>query len=193
MAFVSQTLCHHMLGHQYEAYIVSFIFVTAIFALKKNYLKKSELKHISGSVKKIVVFSLIFFVATSPLCPVVRFLFPDNTSIYKGEHERLLTEVVNMVPPNASIITQDNLFTHFSHRINAYVVPDRFLETGIRDIVVNFVNQTMDKVEYVLVDNKTDPIATALVLSLLETKPQFTLISSKDNGTILLYRRTLEV
>jgi hypothetical protein len=47
----------------------------------------------------------------------------------------------------------------------------------------------LDKVEWVLVDNKTDPIATALVLSLLETKPQFTLIASRDDGTILLYWR----
>jgi len=188
-SFISQTLCHHMLGHHYEAYVVSFIFVAAIFGLKKNYLKKSELKHISGSVKKIVVFNLIFLVGVSPLCPVVRFLFPDYTSIYIGEHERLLSEVVNMVPPNASIITQDNLFTHFSHRINAYVVPDRFLGTGIRDNAVKFVNLTLDNVEYVLVDNKTNPIATMLVLSLLETKPQFTLIASEGNDTILLYKR----
>lgn len=189
MSFISQTLCHHMLGHQYEAYVVSFIFVAAIFALKKNYSKKSELKHITGSVQKIVVSSLIFFVVVSPLCPVIRFLFPDYTSIYIGEHERLLSEVVNMVRPNASIMTQNNLFTHFSHRINAYIVPDRFLGTGIHDIAVDFVNVTLDKVEWVLVDNKTDPIATALVLSLLETKPQFTLIASRDNGTILLYWR----
>jgi hypothetical protein len=40
----------------------------------------------------------------------------------------------------------------------------------------------------VLVDDKTDSPVTKLVLSLLETKPQFSLITSKDNGTILLYR-----
>jgi len=51
----------------------------------------------------------------------------------------------------------------------------------------------LDKVEWVLVDNKTDPMATALVLSLLETKPEFTLIASKDNGAILLYRRIPKV
>jgi len=189
-SLMSQTLAHHMLGHQYETYIVSFVFAAAIFGLRKNYLKKSELKGIRGSVKKIVVFSLIFFVATSPIGPPVNILFPDYTSIYIGEHEILLKETLSTVPSNASILTQDNIFPHVSHRVNAYVVPNRFLFTGIRDIFVDFVNQTMDNVEYVLVDNKTDPFATELVLLLIETKPQFSLITSKDNGTILLYRRT---
>ena len=58
-----------------------------------------------GSVKIIVVFSLVFFVVTSPLGPVVNVLFPDYTSIYIGEHERLLNEVLDMVPSNASILT----------------------------------------------------------------------------------------
>lgn len=69
------------------------------------------------------------------------------------------------------------------------MVPDRFLESEINDIAVSFVNQTMDKVDYVLVDSKTDPIATELVLSLLETKPQFKLLTSKDNSKILLFKR----
>lgn len=47
----------------------------------------------------------------------------------------------------------------------------------------------MDQIEYVLVDNKTDPIATELVLSLAEAKPQFTLTASGDDGSILLYKR----
>lgn len=188
-SFLSQAVCHHVLGHQYEAYIVSFIFAAAIFVFRKNFSKKQGLKGVKGSIKKIVVFSLVFFVGASPLGPVVNVLFPDYTSIYIGEHERLLNEVLNMVPSNASILTQDNLFTHVSHRINAYVVPDRFLESEIHDIAVSFVNQTMDKVDYVLVDNKTDLIATELILSLLETKPQFNLLTSKDNGTILLYER----
>jgi hypothetical protein len=49
----------------------------------------------------------------------------------------------------------------------------------------------MDKVEYILLDSKTDPIATSLVLSLLRIKREFTLTASIDNGTILLYRRKL--
>ena len=187
-SLISQSPAHHMLGHQYEAYIVSFIFAAAISAVRKNFLKESGLKIVRGSMKKIIVFSLIFFVGVSPLSPVVNSLFPRYTSIYIGEHERQLSEVLNTLPSNASILTQDNIFPHVSHRTNAYVVPGIWINSSIHDIIIDFVNQTMDEVEYVLVDDKTDPPVTKLVLSLLENKPQFSLITSKDNGTILLYR-----
>jgi len=41
----------------------------------------------------------------------------------------------------------------------------------------------------VLLDNKTDPIATSFVMWMLQTKPEFTLIKSEDNNTIYLYQR----
>ena len=76
-----------------------------------------------------------------------------------------------------------------SDRIDAYVVPDRWLDSSIRQLDITFVNETMEKVDYVLVDNQTDPVATALVISLFQSKPQFTLIAAQDNDSILLYKR----
>jgi uncharacterized membrane protein len=188
-SLLSQTMAHHTLGHQYEGYLVSFIFVAAIFGLRKNFLKKRTLSGISGSLKKIMTLSLIFFFMASPLCPVFNILFPSYRFISLGEHESQLHQVLEMVPTNASILTQDNVFTQVSHRVDAYVVPIWFLRSTIRDLAVDFVNQTMDKVEYILVDNKTDQVATTLVLSLLATKPDFVLIMTRDNDTIRLYWR----
>jgi hypothetical protein len=68
-------------------------------------------------------------------------------------------------------------------------VPVLFLNSGIHNITVAFVNQTIDKVEYILVDNKTDPIATELILSMLAVKKTFNLLSSRDDNTIRLYHR----
>jgi uncharacterized membrane protein len=97
--------------------------------------------------------------------------------------------MLNSIPADASVLTQDNIFPQVSHRVDAYVVPNRFLNSGINDLCISFVNSTLDRVEFVLLDNKTDRIATTLVLSLLETKPQFTLNATRDDGTILLYER----
>jgi hypothetical protein len=44
-------------------------------------------------------------------------------------------------------------------------------------------------VKYVLVDNKTDAVSTELVLSMLAVKPNFSLLASRDDNTILLYCR----
>ena len=192
-AFLSQTLAHHVLGNQYQAYLAAFIFIAAIFGLSKNFLKTHSLKNIKGPIKKIVVFNLLFFFLTSPLCPVINLAFPNYTYIGIGQHEVDLNQVISMIPSNASILTQDNLFTQVSGRVDAYVVPWRFLSSSIRDLAIGFVNQTLDdRVEYVLIDNKTDPVSASLVISLLSTRPQFKLIlfgEITDNGTIFLYQR----
>lgn len=188
-SLLSQTLAHHALGHQYDTYVAAFIFASAIFAVRKNYLKTSTLNGVKGSLKKVVVFSIAFFLIASPLGPVVNILYPNYVNLSTSNHEQQLDEVLQMIPPNASILTQDSIFTQVSHRLEAYVVPDRFIGSGIDELAIGFVNETMDRVEYILVDNKTDPLATDLVLSLLETKPQFAPIAERDDNSILLYRR----
>jgi uncharacterized membrane protein len=189
-SLLSQTMAHHVLGNQYQAYLAAFIFIAAIFGLSKNFMKTPSLKSIRGSIKKIVAFNLLFFFLTSPICPVINLAFPNYTYIGIGPHQLQLNEVLRMIPSNASVLTQDNIFTQVSGRVDAYVVPYRFLSSAIGDLAIGFVNQTLDyRVEYVLVDNKTDPISASLVVSLLATRPQFQLIATRDNGTILLYQR----
>lgn len=167
------------------------MFAAAIFGLRKNFLKTPNLRSLKGSIKKIVAFSLVFFYLTSPLCPVMNIAFPDYTHIGIGPHEVQLYEVLDMISPNASILTQNNVFPQVSHRVNAYVVPDPFIAAGTdaKILALRFVNETIEKVEYILVDGKTDPTATQLVISLLESRPQFTLITTRDNGAIRLYWR----
>jgi len=105
-SLLSQTMTHHKLGLHYETYVIPFIFAAAILGLRKDFLKFG-LKGIRGSLKKIIVFDIIFLIAASPLTSV-SFLFPGYASIYFGEHERSLNEIIGMVPANASIFTQNN-------------------------------------------------------------------------------------
>ena len=191
-SFLSQSMAHHTLGNQYQAYLVAFIFAASVFGLRKNFLKTPALKSIKGSIEKIVAFSLVFFFITSPLCPVINLAFPDYTHIGIGPHELQLNEVLSMIPANASILTQDNIFPQVSQRVEAYVVPNRFITAGsdAKTLALNFVNETIEHVEYILLDNKTDPMATQLVISSMESKPQFNFILTvtRDKGTIRLYR-----
>jgi uncharacterized membrane protein len=190
-SFLSQSIAHHTLGNHYQAYLVAFIFAASVFGLGKNFLKTPSLKSIKGSVKKIVVFSLVFFFITSPLSPVMNFAFPDYTYIGIGPHELQLNEALSVIPANASILTQNNLFPQVSQRVEAYVVPDPYITAGSdsKILALRFVNQTIEHVDYILLDTKTDLVATELVISLLESKSQFNfvLIATWDNGTIRLY------
>ena len=192
---LSQTQAHHVVGHQYETYVVSFIFASATLGLAKYQRKAPTAKRVisflkgTSHIRYIAAASIIFFLIVGPMSPIVSHLYPGFISLSTGSHERILGETINLVPSNASILTQDNLFPYVSHRVDAYVVPGIFLQSSIRNLVIDFVNQTIDKVDYVLLDKKTDPTVTELVLSILESKPDFNLMALGDGNTIFLYRR----
>ncbi|RLI24311.1 MAG: hypothetical protein DRO52_05730 [Candidatus Hecatellales archaeon] len=40
-----------------------------------------------------------------------------------GEHEQILSEMVSMIPPEASVLTQNHIFPHLCNRLEAYVWP----------------------------------------------------------------------
>lgn len=182
----SQSTFHHILGTQYPAYFTAFIFYAAILGLN------AQSRNMKRSLKLVVGASIVVFMCISPLSPIVTLFPTDYDGAAFNEHERLLADVVRTVPPDASILTQDNLFPHVSHRINAYVVPDRWIHSGdIRNIAIDFTNQTLDNVEYVLIDSKTDLVAYETVLLLLSNKPQFVLETIRDNDTIRLYHQHL--
>lgn len=188
-ALMSQTLDHHSIGNQYEAYTVAFVFSAAVFAVGETFQRASSLKGIYPSLRRIALCTLLLFLVSSPLGIVVNLMFSNYSSVYIGRHEMEISDALKLVPQDASILTQDNLFPHVSHRVDAYVVPSRFFYTDIRNIVIDFLNQTIDRVDYILVDSETDPFAANLTLSFLNTKQQFILIACKDNDTIRLYKR----
>jgi uncharacterized membrane protein len=187
-ALISDAKIHHMLGVHYEAYTVSFIFAAGILGLHKI-LQKHGMMKARRRLKVVMLFSLIFFVVASPIGPVVSVLYPDYTSVSYREHERALFEVLTSIPANASILTQNNIFPHVSNRIQAYVIPSIFLNTGLRELAIDFIGQIVEEVEYILVDNSTDTLSTSFAFSLLENRTDFYLKESRDNNTIFLYQR----
>lgn len=186
-SFMSQTLDHYVIGNHYPAFITAFIFIAAIFGVKKSY-SNNGVKKIKRPLKKVMISSLILFVFASPFSPLLGNLFPEKV-YFVGEHEKILNYTISRIPKNGSILTQDNIFPHVSNRLYAYVVPKHHLNSTIRSLAIEFVNQTIDQVEYILLDKKADPQSALLVISLLETKNDFTLTVSEDNNTILLYQR----
>jgi len=187
-SLVSDSKIHHTLGVHYEAYTVAFIFAAAILTMQKI-LQKQGLARVRRGLKVLMLFSLIFFVIASPVGPVVSNLYPNYASVTYGEHERALSQILTTIPANASILTQNNIFPHVSNRVQAYVIPSIHLNSTLREEAISFTNQTVQEVEYILVDNATDPLSTSFVLSLLANNTDFYLKESMDNGSILLYQR----
>jgi uncharacterized membrane protein len=173
---------YYVIFNQYPAYVISFIFVAAVYATYDS--KTPSLKTLRKYLLMIALFSVLSFAFLSPLSPIVAML-SDSGLKPITPHNQLTHEILAYVPPNASIITHNNLFPHFSNRINAYAMPsiDPIISGKFAECA-NFTKEILGKVDYVLVDIKSDPFASSMVFSLMQEYYDFKVLVSAD-GVVL--------
>lgn len=170
--------------NQYPAYVVSFVFVAGVYAT----VVENAAKTLRRNLGLILVCSLVAFVAVSPLSPVVSIVYPEHDRVLVAEHIELIHQVLKYVPQNASVMTQSNIFPHVSSRINAYVIPVvHQIWSGKSAAFEAFTNETLEDVEYVLVDFKSDPQAGRLIFSLMPQNSRFRVFAAADS--VILFKR----
>lgn len=129
---------------------------------------------------------LAFAIAGSPAGPYrVGNFDPVGIPVF-SDHVAAVRAVIALVPPGASILTQNNLFTFFATRVASYVVPtSSTFHAGatFNSTIDDYLNQ----VEYVLVDVKTGPTDAAAVLLRPGIAAAFGLFAW-DDGAVLLRR-----
>jgi hypothetical protein len=102
-----------------------------------------------------------------------------------GVHEQLASTIIGMIPPDASVLTQYNLFPLVSDRLNAFLFPyQTYFPTGTS--FNSTVSSFMLRSDYILLDVRTDTWAPPWMLKILATSSQFGLYGAADG--ILLYR-----
>lgn len=176
---------YYVIFFQYPAYIMPFIFGAAVYGI--NNRDEVQLKTMKKLLTVILVTSLIAFALTSPFSPFVTLSTSEGVQPM-SQHEELLHEVLDYVPPQASIITINNIFPHLSSRADAYVVPSISpVYAGKSLQCEEFTNDTLQKVDYALVDIKSDQLATRIVFSLMRNHPEFKVYVSADG--IVLFRK----
>jgi uncharacterized membrane protein len=158
----------YVIGYQYSYAIIPFLFVSAVYGIKR--LKKNEktLKKLLGLMICLGIIFMLFFSLT-PL-GILRGNIPYGE--YKGFpqitfHEKALYKMLELIPENESVSTQNNIFPHLSHRFNVYV--------GYKEGVT-----------YILFDMKREDQSFPLS-SLEEVIGEYGLVASIDQ--ILLYKR----
>jgi uncharacterized membrane protein len=166
---------YYVVGTHYPAYIIAFIFLAAVIAAKKSVQR--PFPPLGSYVKKLLFVSLVFALIVSPMSPILvnsnGFDFRSAVDFPLGryspphitEHDELLHEVVDVVPKNASVLTQNNIFPHFSSRTDAYVYPIALhFERAPPEAIEQYINDIISKSEYVLVDTITDnQTSTAII------------------------------
>lgn len=183
---------YYMLGVHYPAYVIPFIFTAAVDATKKQ-IPTPNVTKFSTLARNLLILGVIFSLFASPLSPLLttaKLYIPHFSEYYLptiSEHAVTLQRIVNLVPPDASVLTQNNIFPHFSGRVNAYVCPPPHAVDYAPEAMKLYVDQLVNKSEYVLVDVKTDVYgATELVFGRI-WKMDFGLLAAEDG--VYLYKR----
>ncbi len=128
----------------------------------KEKIKGPNFPKINAYIRNMLVLAFIFTFFISPLSPLLTTLrtsppyFSDYYPPSIGRHEELLQMIVNMVPENASVLTQNNIFPHFSNRIDAYVYPISEVTEYAPNEILNYIDGLFKISEYVVIDVLAD-------------------------------------
>jgi len=190
-AFFSNYQPYYTIGVQFPAYVIGFIFIGAVYGLKKS-SSSHRFPSLSVQTKGLLLVGFLFAVFASPLSPFMTVL-SNNSAFFPGyyppnitEHDKMLQTIVDMVPRDASILTQNNIFPHFSSRMNAYAYPiSVLLNRAPPDAMGKYLNETIQKADYILVDKVTDPSTSAAVIERAESVGIYGTYASADGISLL--------
>jgi len=134
--FLSSRIKQCTIEYHYSALIIPFVFISSIYGVKKILKSDSRaksqanekhddskinlnLKTVEGTFTKFLVLLLILnvflTVSISPSPIALDFNMPEITT-----HHKVLEAVINLIPENASISTQMDIFPHVCHNLHAY-------------------------------------------------------------------------
>ena len=182
-ALLSNNPAYYTLGSQYPAYIIPFIFMSAILSLK--HLSKKNLKVAIDFSKILLILIPIFVLGLSPISPYPKFFNAEYVPSQITEHDQILQNVLTYVPSNASVLTQNNIFPHLSHRSNVYAVYPHPATESVTEKTFEFTDNLTSNVQYILVDLTSDKTAFEYALG-RATNSSYGLYISVDN--ILLFQ-----
>ncbi len=190
VSLLSNFTFYYVIHTQYTAFYIPFILGGSVLGFKSLLASGS----LSRRVRKIAVSGMIVGVVlvgvlASPLtafplggiAPTITYGIP-----VVGEHERLVSSFISMMPPNASVLTQPNLFPLVSNRVDAFLLPyQTYFPPGqsFNSTLAKFLDQS----EFVLLDTRTDPVLTSWTLDLLRGWPNYGVYASADG--VLLFKR----
>jgi len=198
-ALLSNRQDYYVLGIHYPLYFIPFVFLAAVEGTRK-YIPTLNVTRFGALVRNLLVLGLIsslFISPLSPLLPIMNVSIPHFSEYYLPtitEHTVTLQRIVELVPPNASILTQNNIFPHFSGRLNAYVCPLPRAVDYASEYMHAYIDQLISKSEYILVDVTTDVYykANDLIFNSTIFKQNFGPFAEAPAHQIYLYKRGYE-
>jgi len=191
IALLSNYSPFYYIGNQYPAFLVPLIMIGSVISTRR-FLEFASKKPMPFDIQKMVVFfllilSLIFSIISSPLYGMHLGTWPDLTYGFEPitEHDRIVMQVLSLIPENASVITQQNIFPLLSSRTNSFVIPIGSFYPPGKDFNTT-LNEWIEQSDFVLVDLKTSVFETYLIYNLSYTHIKDFGVYASNDGVILL-------
>ena len=188
-ALLSNYAPFYKFGDQYSSFVIPFFIFGAILGMQRLH----SLLRIKPSPKRarmvagiVLCLSALFFLISTPL----------NTSPYNSiayfsygfpqitQHDSSVLKLLQFLPSNASVVTQNNIFPLLSNRANAYLFPSN-VHYPPGETLKNALNSLFAKVDFIIVDFGTDPIVSPMMLSYAYDLGNFSIYASSDGAVIL--------
>jgi uncharacterized membrane protein len=162
VAMLSNFEPHYVIWTHYSSFIIPFLFLATIFGLKE-FLDNSTTLFTKKLMKLIQISVLIAAMITI----VLGSLNYSSIMGFDSRHISSLNDVLDLIPSNASILAQDNIFPHVSGRFEAYTIPSPTWE-GFSLIAIETLNNTLaKKPEYIIIDLKAKDKGSQAVAELI--------------------------
>ncbi len=161
-AMLSNFEPHYVIWTHYSSFIIPFLFLATIFGIKDLIDNGSAL-----FTKKFIILIQISVLIVSIITIILGALIYSPIMNFDNQHNASLKNILSLVPNNASVLTQNNIFPHLSSRFEAYTIPSPTWE-GFSSISVEMLNNVLDKKpEYIIVDLKAKDKGSLAVAELI--------------------------
>lgn len=190
IALPSNFTPYYTIYNQYLVFYAPFVFAGALYGLRRLVeLGLTRRRLVSRFYPAMIIGCC--FVALLLAVPIAMTLTVNPVGIPSvSQHEKLVSEVVSMIPSDASVLTQPNLFPLVSGRSSAYLFPYQTYYppgTTFNSTLQSFMNQS----QFILLDTKSggtsDIASTTWIINTLRATPTHGLYVSADG--VLLYKR----
>jgi uncharacterized membrane protein len=179
----------YQIGLQYPTFVIPFVYVAGVAGYSLNSKKLVfATKWTKRIGKNLIPIVLVFSFLASPLIhsPLAAYSSVPYGIPEDSYHINMIHTLMAMIPPTASVLTDQKLFPPLSNRLDAYLVPtSAFFPKGTS--FNNTLNSFIDKVDFVLLDLAAPTVDPFLVLENSRVSTNFGVYASAD-GAILLRR-----
>ncbi len=188
----------YLVGNQYPSYVLPFIFYGAVVGLARPWSPLPLVRRIAHWPQRplkagpnrdlyprvLIGITVVLLIVVSPMGPWAIGSDTTGRAPVIGVHERAVFQLYGLIPSNASVLTQNNLYPLLSSRLNVNYVPVNMMFS----LGTSF-NTTMDRLtsgaDYILVDIQSDFVEAALLLSWPNVSARYSVVGAADGALLL--------